>query len=228
MKFASKTRAFGTLWGPLAVAAVLGGTTSLASAQVTLACPTPTSTGVTANLSTAAGTWETSGDGGAWTPAVAYFLGAPWIQTPPATWIGANTGPNFTNVAYRVRVDASNPYVDLASATVTYNYRVDNQVVGASFNATPLTFDGTTFNSATPYTLPAPLAVTLTRNASNLLNFNTTNAGNPWGFVANVTLTYNCALPAAAPVPVDAPWALITLGGLMLAGVAAARRRKPR
>ena len=135
-----------------AVAAFVLMSASAAMAQaVTLSCPTPTSTGVTANLSTAAGTWETSGDGGAWVSAAAYQHPA-WTSTPPAIWIGAVTGASFTAVDYRVMVNAADPYIDLASATVTYNYRVDNTVSGVTFNSAALTSSpSTTFNSASPY-----------------------------------------------------------------------------
>lgn len=208
-----------------AVAAFVLMSASAAMAQaVTLSCPTPTSTGVTANLSTAAGTWETSGDGGAWVSAAAYQHPA-WTSTPPAIWIGAVTGARFTAVDYRVMVNAADPYIDLASATVTYNYRVDNTVSGVTFNSAALTSSpSTTFNSASPYS-SASQSVPLTRDANNVLTFHTTNAGNPWGLVANVTLTYNCVPPVVAPVPADAPWALLSLSGLMLAAVGFAARR---
>ena len=223
----------GTVSGrTLAVGVLIAGMGSLASAQtaigVTLSCPTPTSTGVTTNLSTAATVWETSGDSGAtWAPAAAYFHGGPWVAaTPPAAWIGSVSGPSFANVAYGIRIDASDPNIDLASATFTYDYRVDNYVVGGAFNGTALTFDSTTYNTPAAYTLAAPLAVTLTRDANNTLVFQTTNQGNPWGLAANVRLTYNCTPAVVAPVPADAPWALFGLSALMLAGVAAMRRKK--
>lgn len=199
---------------------------------VVLACPTPTSTGLSANLSTTAPThWETSGDGGAWTAALAYNYGNPWLNdVPGGDWIGGVSGPSFTSLGYRVPVDASDPNVDLASAKITYTYRVDNYVSGVTFNGTALGFDPTTsFNTPAPYTLAAPAAVTLTRNSSNLLTFQTTNGGNPWGLNAAVTLTYDCkaAVPPVA-VPADAPWALLSLSALMLVGVGAARRRQRR
>ncbi|MCB2038567.1 MAG: hypothetical protein KDF56_16910 [Ottowia sp.] len=225
------SRTGGRALGWMMTAAALYSMGTPANAQtapgVTLACPSPTSSGVTANLSTAAGTWETSGDGGAWVSAAAYQHPA-WTSTPPAIWIGAVTGTSFTAVDYRVMVNAADPYIDLASATVTYNYRVDNTVSGVTFNSAALTSSpSTTYNSASPYS-SASQSVPLTRDANNVLTFHTTNAGNPWGLVANVTLTYNCVPPVVAPVPADAPWALLSLSGLMLAAVGFAARRRRR
>lgn len=224
-------------WAAAASVAALGllGSASVfaqAAMPVVLVCPTPTSTGLTANLSTTApAQWETSGDAGAWTPAVAFNYGPPWLDdVPGGSWIGGVAGPSFTTVDYRVPVDASAPNVDLASATITYSYRVDNSVAGVTFNGTALGFDPVaSFSSPAPYTLAAPAAVTLTPDSNNLLTFQTTNGGNPWGLNAAVTLTYDCkaAVPPVA-VPADAPWALLSLSALMLVGVGAARRRQRR
>ena len=200
-----------------------------ATPGLTLACPTPTSTGVTLDVSTAAGAWEIQLPGGAWAPALA-ANNPNWQPVPGAAWIGDDvTGPQG-NISYRVALDASDPNIDLASATLSFSYRADNTMLTGTLGGTSLTvtpsaahnapaaFDGTA-GTSTPLTAGS--------NALLMVVENEFGTDTPYGLAMQATLTFDCrAVTPPAAVPANAPWALITLSGLMLAGVAAVRRRK--
>ncbi len=198
---------------------------------ITLTCPTPTSTGNSVTQNTAATIWGINVDGGGVNPAVLYDHGSPsWSDGPAGRsgWIGAVAGPSALVVAYTLTVDASDPNIVPGSGQITYSYNVDNTVTAVDWNGAALTAGAASYTGA-PYVLPAPLPVTLA--AANTLTFTTSNAGNPYGLNAVVTLTYDCAaLPApaaATPVPVDNPWALAALAAALgVAGAGLARRRQ--
>ncbi|MFD1710392.1 hypothetical protein FVQ98_04045 [Ottowia sp. GY511] len=213
-------------WRRTGVLAAMALVHSIAMAQVapvTLACPTPTSTGVTADLSTAGGVWEIQPPGGAWSSAAA--TGNPaWDTVAGATWIGNGASGVNGNYTFRRQIDASDPNVDLASLRVTYSYLADNRMesaaLGAALPVTPVGFVGQP-GSATNQT------ATLTPDANNFLTFVAYNSEGPVGIAANVTLTFDCrAVVPPAPVPVNAPWALGGLGSLMVLAAALRRRRR--
>lgn len=216
---------------------------SVAQAQtvptgVTLTCAAPTSTGNTVTLTTAENVWGMDiGDGAGVQPAPAYYYGAPWVLGPggESAWIGGSTGTVAT-VAYSLEVRASDPNIVLSPATMTYRYSVDNTVSSITWNS-----DTTPFAPVTPgwydsSTAVATKVVTLL-SGNNLLVFNTTNAGNPYGLNAEITLTYDCQNRGSGTtdgayshsVPVDDLFALGALvAALGAAGAAAVRRRRIR
>ncbi len=213
-------------------AALLALTSSMAAAQaapgVVLACPTPTSTGVTVDLSTAPGVWEIQAPGGgAWAPATTGTNGA-WLPVTGATWIGNGGNDAVGTWQYRVAIDASGPNIDLASANVTFSYRVDNTMVSSSLAGTALPVLPTVpFNATNPGT-GGPISTPLTAGNNELLVVSTNDGTvpNPYGLAMQATLTFDCTAGVVAPVPADAPWALFGLSALMLAGVAYVRRKR--
>jgi MYXO-CTERM domain-containing protein len=226
------------LFGPISAALLLAVSTVQAQTTpsgVTLACASPTSTGNTASLDTAASVWGVDIGSGV-TPAAAYFHGSPWIAGPVGSsgWIGAVTGTDPTSVRYSLQVTAADPNIVLGSAQITYAYSVDNTVTGITWNGSALSSVGGDYATTTAaVTAPVTLA-----NGGNTLLFTTTNAGNPYGLNAKITLTYDCQLSTTGvstgtsgtvPVPVDDPVALAALmAALGVAGAMAVRRRRQR
>lgn len=222
----------GKAWRNAGAAAFMVLSSSFAMAQtppgVTLACPAPYSNGVTASVSTAAGVWETQGPaGGAWNPAAAASYPT-WLPVPNATWIGNAVTGDAGDWRYRVVIDASDPNIDLSSATLTFAYRTDNDMLSANLGATSLpVLPSATYNAVTPGT-GGPISTPLTAGSNQLLVV-TNNEGttpSPYGLTMEATLTFNCRAGAPAAVPADAPWALMGLGGLLAASVAWAGRRR--
>lgn len=232
MQCVSSAGKFGKTWGALAVALLLGGATSLASAQaapgVALACPTPTSQGVTTVFSTGTD-WEIQGPTAAAPWAAAARTSNPsWATVAGMPWIGNGATTALGTWNYRRRIDASDPSIDPASVTTTYRYMTDDASTGApttvsfgNLNGTTLPMPNSGFGASRS---GGPLSTPLV--ADNYLTVTVPNTIGVYGLAMEVTLTYNCRPAAPAPVPADAPWALISLSGLMLAGVAAVRRRK--
>lgn len=211
------------------VGAALAALTSLPvvaqAAPVVLACPTPTSIGVTVDLSTAAGVWEIRAPGaGAYAAAAAAANGA-WVAVPGAAWIGDGTTGVVGDYNYRVTLDASDPNIDLGSATVTFAYRTDNTMVSGSVGGTSLpVLPSATYNAPAPGT-GGPTSTPLTAGSNEFLVVSN-NAGGPYGLAMQATLTFNCAATVVTPVPANAPWAIFGLSALMLVGVAAMVRKR--
>lgn len=213
-------------------ALLLGGVAAFSgnAMAVTLSCPTPTSTGVTATLDTGTN-WELQAPGtSTWSGAATASNGS-W-RGDAGTWIGdggASGAAVNGNWTYRVAVVASDPSIDLASASITYRYRSDNATLSADLNGTALPVTTAAYNDASPG-LGGPVTVPLAAG-NNYLSVVSRNDGGPYGLAMQATLTFNCqpvARQSAAAVPMDAPWALIGLGGLLAAGAAAATRRRRR
>lgn len=230
MKFDSLSASRSKFWRGIGLAAFISLTGSVAMAQatpgVTLACPTPTSTGVTVDLSTG-GAWEIQAPGGgAWNNAAAASNSA-WVALPGAAWIGNGATGVIGDYSYRLAIDASDPHIDLSSASLTFSYRTDNTIVSGSLGATALpVLPSAAYNATVPGT-GGPLSTPLTAG-SNALLVASTNEGGPYGLAMQATLTFNCRATPPAPVPVNSPWALIGMGVLLAAGVAWAGRRRPR
>lgn len=196
--------------------------------SITLSCSAPVSRN-TADLTTTPGVWRIDYDGLGWTPAV-YFhdYWAPWHDLPTGDhWIGAYPGTNPEAVAYSVLVMANDPNIDLSSAKITYSYLVDNSVTRITWNGVELPSSSATGFQGTPYSLTTPTAVPLASGLNRLL-FVTSNQIDPFGLSASVALTFNCGSPVSGPqsVPANAPWALVSLSGLMAAGILGMRRRR--
>ena len=235
MPFQTHTTVRQRPWRTAIAAACLTFAGSAAMAQgVTLTCPTPTATGVTANLSTAATVWETQAPGASTWSGAATASNTNWLGVPGAAWIGDGVSGAFGDWKYRLQITANDPNIDLASASVTFNYRADNEMLSASLAGTPLpVLPSVTFNT-TPLPAPQPATSTPLAAGINDLMVIANNAGstnNPYGLIMQATLTYNCRIAptaAATAVPVDAPWALAGMGALLAASVAMSkRRRKP-
>ena len=148
-----------------------------------------------------------------------------WSTAAPVGnhWIGNGNTGNPGTVSYSLNVAASNPNIILGSAKIAYSYLVDDNQAVVTWNASTLPSNSSTSFNTAPYILPAPVSVPLTAGNNTLL-FSTNNGGGPYGLNANITLTFDCAGPVTAPA--NAPWALWSLCGLMLAGVAAIARRR--
>lgn len=151
-----------------------------------------------------------------------------WLPVPNATWIGNAVTGDAGDWRYRVVIDASDPNIDLSSATLTFAYRTDNDMLSANLGATSLpVLPSATYNAVTPGT-GGPISTPLTAGSNQLLVV-TNNEGttpSPYGLTMEATLTFNCRAGAPAAVPADAPWALMGLGGLLAASVAWAGRRR--
>ncbi|MDE1960834.1 MAG: hypothetical protein KGH80_04480, partial [Xanthomonadaceae bacterium] len=199
-----------------------------APGSITLACSAPASTGNTADLSTAAGTWGVN-TGSGFVAANAASNGG-WSTAAPVGnhWIGDGNTGSVGVVSYSVNVVASDPDIVLGSAKIDYSYFVDNSLSAIAWNGSALPSDGgsTTYNGS-PYILPAPASVPLT-TGSNTLLFTTNNGGGPYGLNANITLTFDCAPPVVSPTPANKPWTLWSIGVLILAAAATMTRRRRR
>lgn len=210
---------------------------ALASSAPALAQETPAPTGITLTCSaprssntvtqnTAATIWGVDIGTGV-TPATTESNGG-W-SAGPATWIGGSAtvgGLDPTAVTYTLAVNVSDPNIVLSSAQISYSYLVDNHVDGITWNGTALPYnDATSYNTAAASYSGNPVTLV---SGTNTLAFSTTNAGNPYGLNAAVTLTYDCAPPVVpTSVPVDNPWALAALvAALGVAGAGFARHRK--
>ena len=228
MKIDSLATRQGTIWRGVGAAAFISLVSSAAMAQavpgVTLACPTPTSTGVTVDLSTAAGVWEIQAPGGGAWNAAAVASNVAWLAVPGADWIGDGAAGVVGDYNYRVAIDASDPNIDLASATVSFAYRTDNTMVSGTLGAPLPVLPSVTYNAPAAGT-GGPISTPLTAGANELLVVSN-NAGGPYGLAMQGTLTFNCTATVVAPVPADAPWALFGLSALMLAGVGFMRRKR--
>lgn len=232
MKFDSLSASRSKFWRGIGLAAFISLTGSVAMAQatpgVTLACPTPTSTGVTVDLSTG-GAWEIQAPGGgAWNNA-AVASNSAWVALPGAAWIGDGATGALGDWGYRVRIDASDPNIDLSSATLSFSYRADNTMLSASLGSTSLNvLPAATLNG--PATSGGPIATPLasgTNYLTALVNNEPPNA-NPYGLAMQASLTFNCRAAPAVAVPANAPWALVGMGGLLALGAAFANRRRKR
>lgn len=194
-----------------------------APAPLVLACPTPASTGVSADLSTAAGSWEIQAPGSStWATAGSITPHTAWHTVTGSSWIGNPSSGVTGNYSFRRQIDASDPNIDPASVRVSYSYLSDNRMdsanLGGPLTVSPVGFTGTP-GSATNQT------ATLTPDANNYLTFVAYNSEGPFGITANVNLTFNCRDVTPVAVPVNAPWALAGLGGLLML-VAGLRRRR--
>lgn len=233
MKFDSLSASRSKFWRGIGLAAFISLTGSVAMAQatpgVTLACPTPTSTGVTVDLSTG-GAWEIQAPGGgAWNNAAAASNSA-WVALPGAAWIGDGATGALGDWGYRVRIDASDPNIDLSSATLSFSYRADNTMLSASLGSTSLNVLPAATHNGPSATSGGPIATPLasgTNYLTALVNNEPPNA-NPYGLAMQASLTFNCRAAPAVAVPANAPWALVGMGGLLALGAAFANRRRKR
>ena len=202
---------------------------------VTLACASPTSTGNTASLDTAANVWGVDIGSGV-TPAAAFYYGAPWVAGPAGigAWIGANSGAAPATLTYSLNVAATDANIVLSSAQITYEYSIDDSATGITWNGSALPSTGGGFSSITT-AVTAPVTLV---SGNNTLLFQSGNVTNPYGLNAKITLTYDCQLSTTGvstgtsgtvPVPVDDPVALAALmAALGVAGAMAVRRRRQR
>jgi hypothetical protein len=200
-----------------------------APGSIALACSAPTSTGNTADLSTAANIWGV--DTGSGSLAASAASNGGWSTAAPVGdhWIGDGNTGNAGVVTYSMRVAANDSNLTAGSAKINYSYFVDDNLSSIAWNGHALPSDGGSTNyTGTPYSLPTPVSVPLTAGNNTLL-FTTNNTGGPYGLNANVTLTFDCAPTVVTPTPANASWALWSLAGLVLAVAATMtrRRRKP-
>ena len=207
-----------------------------AAPSVSLACPTPTATGVRQDISTQTGLWTElrPGDPGQYSANTATNGG--WVSDlAGAAWLGNGAyvlgGGDYTFI---LPILANDPNIDLNSVSITYAYRADDTMLSADLAGTPLAVDLTnatgTYNSASPATGgPTSTPLLAGRNELSVRIHNNGSGANPYGLIMQATLTYNCRIAptaAATAVPVDAPWALAGMGALLAASVAMSKRRR--
>ena len=210
-----------------------------AGTPVKLTCAPGATSGV-ADISTQVATWDTIKN----RVPVATTAAAPntaWSTAPgQSVWLGdgASNDPQEP-IDFSVMLDASDPAVVANSARFDFSYLVDNEVQDITFESNaigainlplgtqqqPAFASLTTVGSAQN---PVPGTPGLfARDASNKLTFRTLNTFGPWGLAVDGRVHFDCS--AAGPVtsvPANAPWALVSLSGAMLAGVALLRRRR--
>ncbi|ARU03674.1 hypothetical protein CCO03_02315 [Comamonas serinivorans] len=214
------------------LALLAGASQALAATPVTLSCTVPDGAN-TVVLSTNTTEWDVDPGTGTFVTATAVTSPNPGWTNPsyPAQWIsssatGASSGA--VNKVFRTTLQPD-PNVVLGSAQIALEFKVDDVLQSLVLNGTTLggPYAGG-FSSAS--SVPA-VAATLVAG-SNVLDLNVADTGAVvWGLNARLTLTYDCRTPVTpvvtpAPVPVDAPWALLGLGGLLAAAAAAAARRR--
>lgn len=157
-----------------------------------------------------------------------------WISPP----MGTDTSSAFTyTLDEAIVIDPA--VINVSTLQITGRYGVDNyldavQVTPASQPSVGLGLSGSGFSLPISFSVSGGAAF---QSGSNQLSFvvrnaeSTQSAGAPMGFWADFSLTAECrdqTVPAATAVPVDAPWALASLVGLLGAAGAAygLRRRK--
>ena len=183
-------------------------------------------------LRTEAGTWQfrdTSGGPALAPAAAAADANGGWYTPGPdgATWIGNGANGQAATDYEFVRELAVGAGVDTSSLQVAYAFFADDSLLSLTVNGQNTGASGGTYFLATPttgsYTMPAAAAGTYPIVAT------LRNTGGPYGLAMSLTFTARCrAMPIAAAVPVDAPWALAGLMAAIgaLAGAAVRRRRR--
>ncbi len=205
-------------------------------AQVTsvpLACTVPNGAN-TVTLATNATNWEVN-------PGTGNFQQATAITSPhgawtdpavPAQWIGeSSNGAGSIAVGskgFRVMLQ---PHANVvpSSGHIAINFKVDDDLTAVTLNGAGLSGNYPYIGSFSAATSVPAASVTFVPGVANPLAVSVYDVGSVWGLNAVFTITYDCAQPLPKAVPMDAPWALLGLGGLLAAGAGfMARRRRCR